>query len=154
MGKTTSSAGGCLLSTVLFFTIWFPPPRTICRTEMKTVGRNDRRKGAVPAPLPLQYNSRRAYRQWYLQGESPALLDWIRPSIAPCNLPVLHITSCVKIRSHFHIDLFCFATVVLIRSSQLLCIRNNYLTYRHSDCGCPFHTSYLKCGFVLHRSHE
>ena len=26
--------------------------------------------------------------------------------------------------------------------------------YRHSDCGCPFHTSYLKCGFVLHRSHE
>ena len=39
------------MRSVLIFTIWFPPPRTICRTEMKTAGRNARRTGAVPAPL-------------------------------------------------------------------------------------------------------
>ena len=50
--------------------------KTICRTGTETVGRNVQKTGAVPAPLPLQYNSRRAYRQWYLQGESPAPARW------------------------------------------------------------------------------
>ena len=30
----------------------------------------------------------------------PHLLDGIRPAIAPCDLPGLHIAGCVKIRVH------------------------------------------------------
>ena len=42
------------------------------------------------------------------RAKVPHLFDGIRPTIAPCDLPGLHITGCIKIRSRFHIDLFRF----------------------------------------------
>ena len=66
----------CCHDSALLCVIWFLPPRTTGRTERETVGRNAQKKDAFPALLPLQYNSRRAYRQWYLQGESPAPARW------------------------------------------------------------------------------
>ena len=66
----------------------------------------------------------------------PHLLDGIRPTIAPCDLPGLHIACCIKIRSHFHIDLFRFATAVSIHSSQLLCKVHNYLSYYNKSLRC------------------
>ena len=71
------------------------------------------------------------------RAKVPHPLDGIRPAIAPCDLPGLHIAGCVKIRSHFHIVLFRFATAVSIHSSQLLCkISHNYLSYYNKSLRC------------------
>ena len=126
----------CCHDSALLCIIWFPPPRTICRTGTETVGRNVQKTGAVPAPLPLQHDSRRAYRQWYLQGENPAPARWDCPTITPCDLPGLHIAGYVKIRVHLHVDLFCFTAAVPIHSSQLLCKSNNYLFYYNKSLRC------------------
>ena len=64
----------------------------------------------------------------------PHLLDGIRPAIAPCDLPGLHIAGCVKIRVHLHIDLF--TAVVPIHSSQLLYKVHNYLSYYNKSLRC------------------
>lgn len=64
------------------------------------------------------------------------LFDGISSPITPCNLSGLHITCCIKIRSHFHIDLFRFATAVSIHSSQLLCKVHNYLSYYNKSLRC------------------
>ena len=64
------------------------------------------------------------------------LFDGISSPITPCNLSGLHITCCIKIRSHFHIDPFRFATAVSIHSSQLLCKVHNYLSYYNKSLRC------------------
>lgn len=71
------------------------------------------------------------------RAKVPHLLDGIRPTIAPCDLPGLHIAGCIKIRSHLHIDLFRFAMAVSIHSSQLLCkIDHNYLSCYNKSLRC------------------
>ncbi len=125
----------CCHDSALLCIIWFPPPRTICRTGTETVGRNVQNR-CRSCPLPLQHNSRRAYRQWYLQGENPAPARWDCPTITPCDLPGLHIAGYVKIRVHLHVDLFCFTAAVPIHSSQLLCKSNNYLFYYNKSLRC------------------
>ena len=69
-------------------------------------------------------------------AEVPHLLNGVRPAIAPCDLPGLHIAGCVKIRVHLHIDLFCFTAAVPIHSSQLLCKAHNYLSYYNKSLRC------------------
>ena len=70
------------------------------------------------------------------RAKVPHPLDGIRPAIAPCDLPGLHIACCIKIRSHFHIDLFRFATAVSIHSSQLLCENHNHSSYYNKSLRC------------------
>lgn len=70
------------------------------------------------------------------RAKVPHLLDGIRPTIALCDLPGLHIAGCVKIRVHLHIDLFCFTAAVPIHFSQLLCKSHNHLSYYNKSLRC------------------